>query len=107
MMLISAGISNSTRLTMIHMNIFGHIRLKCRHWKRVKDEPRFILSLYKTHMVHRTEEHKSELQAHSEISYAVICLKKKKKRKKKNKVLDPSPTDMITGPGRNNYKTTV
>src|SRR6056300_1779388 len=26
----------------------------------------------------RSEEHKSELQSHSEISYAVFCLKKKK-----------------------------
>src|SRR6056300_273 len=28
----------------------------------------------------RSEEHTSELQSHSEISYAVFCLKKKKKR---------------------------
>src|SRR5210317_2423856 len=27
---------------------------------------------------HRSEEHTSELQSHSEISYAVFCLKKKK-----------------------------
>ena len=27
----------------------------------------------------RSEEHTSELQSHSEISYAVFCLKKKKK----------------------------
>src|SRR6056300_361944 len=39
----------------------------------------------------RSEEHTSELQSHSEISYAVFCLKKKKKikttktQKKKNK----------------------
>src|SRR5210317_2335718 len=31
----------------------------------------------------RSEEHTSELQSHSENSYAVICLKKKKKKKKK------------------------
>src|SRR6056300_1415288 len=29
---------------------------------------------------HRSEEHRSELQSHSEISYAVFCLKKKKER---------------------------
>src|SRR6056300_1452632 len=29
----------------------------------------------------RSEEHTSELQSHSEISYAVFCLKKKKKNK--------------------------
>src|SRR5210317_1247535 len=34
----------------------------------------------------RSEEHTSELQSHSEISYAVFCLKKKKK-KEKNKIL--------------------
>src|SRR6056300_1866926 len=33
----------------------------------------------------RSEEHTSELQSHSEISYAVFCLKKKKKKKKKKK----------------------
>src|SRR6186713_3671944 len=35
----------------------------------------------------RSEEHTSELQSHSGISYAVFCLKKKKKKKKikKNK----------------------
>src|SRR6056300_530365 len=31
----------------------------------------------------RSEEHTSELQSHSEISYAVFCLKKKKKAKPK------------------------
>src|SRR5210317_968235 len=33
----------------------------------------------------RSEEHTSELQSHSEISYAVFCLKKKKKKKKRKK----------------------
>ena len=33
----------------------------------------------------RSEEHTSELQSQSTISYAVFCLKKKKKRKKKKK----------------------
>src|SRR5210317_2590202 len=31
----------------------------------------------------RSEEHTSELQSHSEISYAVFCLKKKKNKKQK------------------------
>src|SRR6186713_3745531 len=31
---------------------------------------------------HRSEEHTSELQSHSGISYAVFCLKKKKKTSK-------------------------
>src|SRR6056300_850013 len=33
------------------------------------------------HFLERSEEHTSELQSHSEISYAVFCLKKKKDRK--------------------------
>ena len=33
----------------------------------------------------RSEEHTSELQSHSFISYAVFCLKKKKKQNKKQK----------------------
>mgnify|MGYP000197292789 CR=1 FL=1 len=33
----------------------------------------------------RSEEHTSELQSQSTISYAVFCLKKKKKTTKKNK----------------------
>ena len=33
----------------------------------------------------RSEEHTSELQSHSFISYAVFCLKKKKKKEKNNK----------------------
>src|SRR5881296_4268172 len=32
----------------------------------------------------RSEEHTSELQSHSNISYAVFCLKKKKKKKNNN-----------------------
>src|SRR6056300_498252 len=33
----------------------------------------------------RSEEHTSELQSHSEISYAVFCLKKKKRKHKLTK----------------------
>ena len=33
----------------------------------------------------RSEEHTSELQSHSFISYAVFCLKKKKKNNKKDR----------------------
>src|SRR6187431_3790934 len=35
--------------------------------------------------ISRSEEHTSELQSRTVISYAVFCLKKKKKIKKKNK----------------------
>ena len=35
--------------------------------------------------LNRSEEHTSELQSHSFISYAVFCLKKKKKSTKKRK----------------------
>src|SRR5210317_1956305 len=34
----------------------------------------------------RSEEQTSELQSHSEISYAVFCLKKKKKQKQKTNI---------------------
>src|SRR5881296_2682613 len=37
---------------------------------------------------YRSEEHTSELQSHSNISYAVFCLKKKKKTKKINKYVE-------------------
>ena len=40
------------------------------------------LNLHKTFCI-RSEEHTSELQSHSFISYAVFCLKKKKKNTKK------------------------
>ena len=38
---------------------------------------------YFSHAMVRSEEHTSELQSQSTISYAVFCLKKKKKTKKK------------------------
>ena len=37
-----------------------------------------VNSLYKAELIYRSEEHTSELQSHSFISYAVFCLKKKK-----------------------------
>src|SRR5881296_3841446 len=44
----------------------------------------------------RSEEHTSELQSHSNISYAVFCLKKKKKenttQNNKTKKNQPNPT---------------
>src|SRR6056300_845605 len=36
----------------------------------------------------RSEEHTSELQSHSEISYAVFCLKKKKNQRETEGTLD-------------------
>src|SRR5881296_4404508 len=35
----------------------------------------------------RSEEHTSELQSHSNISYAVFCLKKKKNKKQKTNLI--------------------
>src|SRR6056300_2104815 len=44
----------------------------------------------------RSEEHTSELQSHSEISYAVFCLKKKKKNYKiATRLQAPSVNDKI------------
>ena len=43
----------------------------------------YLTSKYeKLHVGCRSEEHTSELQSHSFISYAVFCLKKKNKKKK-------------------------
>ena len=38
-----------------------------------------VASVQSAHRKQRSEEHTSELQSHSFISYAVFCLKKKKK----------------------------
>ena len=46
-------------------------KLNKYHGIRINDQYRIILT--------RSEEHTSELQSHSFISYAVFCLKKKKK----------------------------
>src|SRR6056300_339830 len=45
----------------------------------------------------RSEEHTSELQSHSEISYAVFCLKKKKTKSTQNNIDDDTPntTDKV------------
>src|SRR6056300_1765410 len=42
----------------------------------------------------RSEEHTSELQSHSEISYAVFCLKKKKNQQQKPHI--PFPSTILT-----------
>src|SRR5881296_206270 len=47
--------------------------------RRLHDRPRARRGL------DRSEEHTSELQSHSNISYAVFCLKKKKKKEHKKK----------------------
>src|SRR5210317_1962420 len=52
-------------------------------------------------MEFRSEEHTSELQSHSEISYAVFCLKKKK-----NKRLTDMRSDGKKRP-RNTFSSTV
>src|SRR6056300_1606711 len=40
--------------------------------------------------IKRSEEHTSELQSHSEISYAVFCLKKKKKHEQRHDAKYPN-----------------
>src|SRR5210317_1589568 len=45
---------------------------------KTKKRERTALALYLQNIEGRSEEHTSELQSHSEISYAVFCLKKKK-----------------------------
>ena len=56
-----------------------------------------LVRKYYDKLSERSEEHTSELQSHSFISYAVFCLKKKKKQhktktnKKKQKNKTPHP----------------
>ena len=51
-------------------------------WKKLVDEKLSDEKLTKVHEgLLRSEEHTSELQSHSFISYAVFCLKKKNKNK--------------------------
>ena len=48
-------------------------------WTDDADEVQAILNRFdEVVVIHRSEEHTSELQSHSFISYAVFCLKKKK-----------------------------
>src|SRR5210317_2306028 len=55
----------------------GRSKLTCA-WRALRKT-----ELGQRRALQRSEEHTSELQSHSEISYAVLCLKKKKKKKKK------------------------
>ena len=48
---------------------------------RGKHHRMFVDTTYERSPEYRSEEHTSELQSHSFISYAVFCLKKKKKKK--------------------------
>ena len=49
------------------------------------DDPKILKDITLDERVFRSEEHTSELQSHSFISYAVFCLKKKKNKNKKQK----------------------
>src|SRR6056300_2097504 len=69
---------NDTATTEIYTNLNTlslHDALPIPSWPR---------PFYDTEPEHhwRSEEHTSELQSHSEISYAVFCLKKKKNQTK-------------------------
>src|SRR6056300_1160791 len=48
----------------------------------------------------RSEEHTSELQSHSEISYAVFCLKKKKEKESDGSCCAPKPCELPHGMAR-------
>ena len=47
---------------------------------------RYIYLFVAPELISRSEEHTSELQSHSFISYAVFCLKKKKKQYKNKNI---------------------
>ena len=52
-------------------------------WNYISWTNKFITDAKPWALTDRSEEHTSELQSHSFISYAVFCLKKKKKKVKK------------------------
>ena len=55
-------------------------KIDCGYMKSSKDKISYKHSAtFPEKLAHRSEEHTSELQSHSFISYAVFCLKKKKK----------------------------
>ena len=51
--------------------------------KSGKVSPDWLCACEQERNLTRSEEHTSELQSHSEISYAVFCLKKKNSRAEK------------------------
>ena len=51
------------------------------------DRPKTAALIFGSGKIVRSEEHTSELQSHSFISYAVFCLKKKKQNIKKKKTI--------------------
>src|SRR3546814_6826639 len=58
----------------LHLRLDGGSRLAAAAW--VTPRPSVVIRRHR--LMHRSEEHTSELQSLMRISYAVFCLKKKK-----------------------------
>ena len=71
-----------TSLLRFEIKSYSEMEDKYTNFKKTKEE---ILNKYIYKERKRSEEHTSELQSHSFISYAVFCLKKKKKRNRHKK----------------------
>mgnify|MGYP000733970325 CR=1 FL=1 len=69
---MTLSISDMEKITYLEQNVKDLQHQVTESYKRIKDL---------TGTLERSEEHTSELQSQSTISYAVFCLKKKKKRK--------------------------
>src|ERR1051325_11905867 len=54
---------------------------------RERERPQRMLHAQRHHLIHRSEEHTSELQSPYVISYAVFCLKKKKNEEHSERTL--------------------
>src|ERR1051326_9600115 len=76
---------NDTAPTEIYpLSLHDALPISYPNWKPLQPFPCSSTSLH-----NRSEEHTSELQSHSFISYAVFCLKKKKKKQHINTVVNP------------------
>src|SRR6186713_3758661 len=79
---------NDTATTEIYTPLYTlslHDALPIYALDRVVDALHLVVAADDRVVAVRSEEHTSELQSHSGISYAVFCLKKKKKNKKERK----------------------
>src|SRR3546814_6540781 len=68
-----------------HRDILGAERLAAMENAGALDEISEFADIARPGVLHRSEEHTSELQSLMRISYAVFCLKKKKQKLYKNK----------------------
>ena len=97
-LIISDSAANIQRLVeIIHridLSATDEIELITLQHASASEIVRIVTQLDKADRKARSEEHTSELQSHSFISYAVFCLKKKKIQKKKKHLHTNTPTNL-------------